>query len=772
MQVLNDIIKILAPYGGFLLVIFYVASILIAFMIIKVILRKAKKALQDREKLTKDNLKNINVKRLSKALHGRLLRVILAADGIDPNPLDYLTIMDGGHPKYVRTYTVVGKPKRTTFAKTFTNLFDFPGCTSSVFIDPISEDEMSRKLDNNITILSAEYDQAANDPNRRRKLAGQAGEANSWASQIENGDNKAYRVGFLFSLYADSISDLNKICDSFYAEALAKNIIVSNCFGLQAEAYALNGPYNGQINILSKYVKESPINYVTMDKYSVSTLINYLQSGFSHKSGVPLGRDMITGNPVIFDLFDDSHDSMSIAVAGKPGSGKSVLIKVMSGRQLLFGWHYVAIDSQERKGTSEGEYAALAIAAGGINFQIANNAKERLNLFDVSETIRSEKIAEDTYKEIRTLDLSSKITTLTNNICSMILNAADKSFDSIHEGTYVRRVITDTALQTYHDFGIKDGDVDSLYENRTATYNGITTSMQRKKLPTISDFYKRILINANRNTDENLKKAYTLIIFGLKDRIKELYYTKDTVHFLTRTEYENAPLAENGIRYFDNNGKKEEIIAVRGVKAYYDGQSTIAINRDCPFVNIDISQLPDDEKTLARQIAIAWVTENFIKKNSERKDSKEKLVVVLDEVHECYRDPFARNTIDITVREARKRYVGIILCTQTLKEYDNYTETQAILKLVECKFIFKQDYQDRDYLISCLGITSSQADMIVSTLGGSERSSDEDRKRHRGEMCIIDNKKVCFCKVDYLKKTEGLIADTNAAEVEQMLKGA
>lgn len=773
MQMINNIVAKLTPYGGFLLVFFFAAMILITLTIIKAIVRKAKQALQDREKISKDNLKNVNVKRISKTLHGRLLRVILAADGMDTNPLSYMTIMDGGHEKFVRTYTVVGKPKRTTFAKTFTKLFDFPGCTSSVFIEPISEDEMSRKLDNNITVLSSEYNQAVNDPNRRRKLAAQAGEANNWAAEIENGDNKAYRVGFLFSLFADSLQELNKISDTFYAEALAKNIIVSNCYGLQGEAYALNGPFNGQINIQSKYIKQSPIKYVIMDKYSVSTLINYLQSSFSHKSGVPLGRDMITGNPVIFDLFDPSHDSMSLAIAGKPGSGKSLLIKVMAARQLLFGWHYVAIDSQVKKGTSEGEYAALAYAAGGINFQISNTAKECLNLFDISETIRSEKITADTFKEIRTVDLSGKIATLTNIICSIILNAADKSFDSINDQTYTRRIITDTALQTYHDFGIREDDVESLYEDKTVTRNGITTSMQRKKMPTISEFYKRILINSRRNSDENLARAYNLIIYGLKDYIKELYYTQNSVLFLTRTEYEAAPINEEGIRYYTNaSGEQEEIIAVRGVRAYYDGQSTIAINRDCPFVNIDISMLPDEEKKLARQIAMAWVNENFIKKNSERLDSNEKLVVILDEVHECYKDPFARDTIDITVREARKRYVGMILSTQTLKEYDNYPETQAILKLVECKFVFKQDYQDRDYLISSLGITSSQADMIVASLGGSDRSSEDDQKRHRGEMCIIDNKKVCFCKVDYLRETEQLIADTNAADVEKMLRGA
>ena len=60
------------------------------------------------------------------------------------------------------------------------------------------------------------------------------------------------------------------------------------------------------------------------------------------------------------------------------------------------------------------------------------------------------------------------------------------------------------------------------------------------------------------------------------------------------------------------------------------------------------------------------------------------------------------------------------------------------------------------------------ADMIVGYIGGSDR--DMDKKKHRGEMCVIDNKKVCLVKVDYLRHTEEIIAETNAAEAAKRLK--
>jgi len=758
-QLLNTGISKISPYSGFLLVGIYVGMFIIAFVIIKAIIRKTQQAMQDVEKINKANLKNINIRKVKASKYSEIIRTAIAPDGIDPNTLSYFTIMDGGHEKYIRTYTISEKPKRTVFGKTFTPLFNFPGCTSSVFINPRTDEEMSHKFDKNNTILEAEYMRADGDPNRQRKLAAQISEVNEWAGEVETGENKFFEVNFLFSLAADSIQELNKTSDSFYNEALARGIQVTSCYGLEAEAYALNSPLNGHVNIMGRSIKSKPGIPLMMDKYSLSTLVNYLQASFTHRIGIPLGRDMITQSPVVFSLFEPSHDSYSLAIAGKPGSGKSLLIKVMAARQLIFGWHYVAIDSQQKKGTSEGEYAALAAAAGGVNFRLMSGTNECLNLFDISESIRSEKLAEDTFKEIRTVDINGKISTLSNNLCSMILTSATGSFDSISDKTYIQRIIIDTALQTYEAFGIIDGEVESLYESGT-----------RKKLPTITDFYKRILRNAAANKDVTFTKAYSLIVNALKDYVKELYYTRDTITFLSRDAYNKLPIDENGSKYFPNpkTQQREDVVAIRGVKSYYDGQSTIAVTRDIPFVNFDISMMPDADRTLARQVCMSWITENFIKKNSERLDASNKLIFILDEVHECYRDDFARSTIDITVRECRKRFCGVILSTQTLAEYNNWPETQSILKLVECKFVFRQDYQDRDYLIESLGITESQADMIVGYIGGSDR--DMDKKKHRGEMCIIDNKKVCFVKVDYLRHTEEIIAETNAAEAAKKLK--
>lgn len=740
--------EFLMPLKGLLTAGFYLFALLAAALFLLGIYQAAEGAARRRERLTKERLRNLSVEKVGKERRGYVLRAIVAPDGIDAAPNGYLTVCDGGSERYVRTFTLSEKPKTCQFGKTFAGLFNFPGVTSSVFVVPLSEEEMSRKLDHHITVLTAESD-AATDPNRLRRLNHQRRDAALWAEDVENGENKFYRVGFLFSLFAETLPELNKASDAFYAEALGRGMHVSNCYGMQAEAYALNGPFAGRVNVYSREVQKSPVSFVTMDKYSLSTVYNYLQASFTHRSGVPIGRDMFTGNLVLFDLFDPTHDSMSAAIAGVSGSGKSTFIKTWTARQSLFGWHFVAIDSQQRIGTSEGEYAAEAIAQGGVNYQIRHGSTCVLNPFDVSESVRSEKVSEDAYREVRTVDLAGKIVTLVNILCSMILSDASRGFDTINDQTYVKRILTDACALAYQNLGIVQGDVDSLYEE------GLSRAMPvRKRMPTMSDFYLLLLRGARDNADETLSAAYSLILSALKDYVRNLRYDRETL----------LPVSEGA------EARGERVALIDGTKSYYDGQSSVPVDVSCPFANFDVSMLPDDEKKLARQIVSAWINENFIKKNSERLGGRAKLVLILDEVHEAFKDPYATDTIDIVVREARKRHVGVVLSTQTLSEYERSPVTKDMLKLIECKFIFKQDYQDRQWLIDNMGLTGAQADVIVSHLGGSERATEENKKRHKGEMCIIDGKKVCFCKVDYLKKTEALIADTDASAVEKLIR--
>jgi len=755
---------------GLLSLVFAIAAIavLVAYLI------QALKQLNKPKKVvaSKSDLKNLDYNRVKDERKAEILREMVAPDGVDPGPNNYLIINDGGKDVYVRLFTIASMPKRTNFANTFTPILNFEECTSSIFVKPVNESVISRKMDNQVKVLGSEYNAAYGDQNRSRKIRNQLNEVNGWAEEVESGENKFYSVGWVFSITATNYTELSKKSDTLKAKALAKGITITSCFGVQAEAYATNSPMGEFVEIGSKFIKANGVNYFDMDKYSVSTIFNYTQASFTHKDGIPLGVDMMTGDPIMYDLFDPSHDGFTLVMAGKTGSGKSATIKMFVSRSVLYDYRFVCIDSQTRKGTDEGEFAGVAGLLNGVNFKISNNSDCVLNPFEIGETTKTIKDPKDptVVREIRTLMLKDKIGNAVNTLLTMIQGSQKITNLSLY--IPINRILMDITSNMYNEFGIYEGEPDSLYETDNVVSGGrVVTGRVKKALPTLHDFYKLVLVNEKRNTDPTAKEAYTLIRMALKDFVRDLYYSEETLTWFTKEEYNALPLKDVRSRmrfyYNPNTERNEDVIHIHGVRGYYDGQSNVSISVECPFTNIDISSLSEVEKKLARQVAIDFVNESFIKKNSELIGSANKLVVILDEAHENFEMEYSRKSIDNTVRTARKRHVGIILSSQTLAEYDNWPETAAILKQATTKFVFKQDYQDRDYLINKVGFTEAQTGYILNTLGGNT-SDEEDQSRHRGEVCIMDNKQVAFCKVQYWKATEALAVETDAREIEKL----
>lgn len=772
---MNELYEFLQQFTGYrdiirLLIIFVIVSIVAVLVSVALSHLKRQMDADRQEKLRDDNLKNIDYETFGRKEKASILRKMIASDAIDTGPNKYMVISDGGNEVYVRTFTVSKIPNKVRFANTFSALMNFKDCESSIFVKPVAEDETLNEMNKYINNLESEDYSAAkrSNNNRRRLLRGELRDANAFAEQVEAGDTKFYSVGFLFTLHAESVKELNKATQEFYNTAKKKGIDITNCYTYQPEAFALNGPWNGNIKVSTSNVPFKEVPYYSFDKKSISTLFNYTQVSFSHKDGAILGLDMFNAAPIVYDPFDGSHDGYTILVAGKVGTGKSAMVKMLASRLGIQGMHFACIDSKQRKGTSEGEYAATAALLNGVNFQISNQSDDIMNIFDISETTRNVKDANGTLHEVRTLELSDKITMLSNIILKLVAGSYEKSEISLKDNTYINDVITSNLSHLYRSRGFVDGDPDSLYTtpgsvNAQRDNSTLRNGKALKIMPTMHDYFLQILISARDNTEDTLREAYNVVKLALKNYVKEMYYSEDTCVEFDRETYLSLKYNESiqGREFINVNKRSEKVVEVHGIRAYFDGQSSVHIDRDCPFTNIDISLLPDAEKELTRQVALEYINENFIKKNSLSLSSDNRLMVILDEAHEMYKNLFDRITVDAVVRTARSRNVSMMLISQTLKEYDNYPETQAILKQAATKFVLKQDPSDRQYLIDTVALTEAQASMIVDIIGGNP-DDESDQNKHRGEVCIIDNKSVAFCKVAYREKTEALAVATDA----------
>lgn len=699
------------------------------------------------------------------------IRQILAPGGIDASPNTYMTISDAGREVFVRSVTISHMPKRVRFAETFRELLSYPGCTSSIFVEPIDNETISRRIDRQINVLESEEVGAEGQTNRVRKLSSQVQKTTKWAYEVEDGDKKFFNVGFLFTFFAKTLDELNYKTDEFRALALKKKMEVSNCFAMQGEAFISGYPLNRSgKKAFSKFGSDCVKPFLA-DQAALSVILNYTSDHYTHRKGIPLGRNLFNGLPFVFDLYDPSHFGYTLVIAGKTFSGKSATIKMMIERYVPLGYRFVIIDSQPRKGTSGGEYASCAQVNGGVIHQISPKGTNVINPFDVQESVEFVQESVSSGYERRTLDLNTAVTDAVYLLRTMIRGnmetsnaGGDAKLDVVMD-TVINDVLTVATKELYEELGIVHGDADSLYEEGAIIEDGVLHSgIVQKALPTVSDLFLKIVKARAASEGEDEERACRFIISNLRENVRELYYTDSGLSF-TREEFEELEPnpAKAGERLFEG----EAVHVLKGVRPYYDGQSTFSVSRDCPITSIDISQLRTEaERRPARNVALHLVDSGFVKKNSERLDKSDKLVVVIDEAHESFGDPSARILLANEVRTARKLNVGLIFSTQTVAEFSRYSETKDILEQAAVKMVFKQDVSDVSELTAPLNVTESQAAVIMNRLGVVANKDDpEERTRHRGEMCVIDGGQVQFVKVDYLKATERLSVETDASSV-------
>jgi hypothetical protein len=782
---LAEILKAIAPYRALFLaaaiVLFFYAVLTVFFRIMAQVREQQREEGDEGERIylegSAEKTSSYVKKRFGESpvpgdgARANAIRQILAPGGVDPSPNTYLCLSDAGREVFVRSVTISQMPKRVRFAETFRELLSFPGCTSSIFVEPIDNETISRKIDRQINILESEEIGAEGQTNRVRKLSSQVQKTTRWAHEVEDGDKKFFNVGFLFTFYAKSIDELNFQTDEFRALALKRKMDVSNCFASQSEAFIAGYPLNrcGQ-KAFSNFGSDCVKTFLA-DQAALSVVLNYTSDHYTHRRGIPLGRNLFNGLPFLFDLYDPSHFGYTLVIAGKTFSGKSATIKMMIERYVPLGYRFVIIDCQARKGTSGGEYASCVQVNGGVIHQVSAKGENVINPFDVQESIEFVQESANSGYERRTLDLNTAVTDAVYLLRTMIRGNIEASkasggadLDVVMDST-INDILTEATKELYEGLGIVHGDADSLYEEGATVENGVLHSgIVPKLLPTVSDLFLKVVKARSENADEETERAFRFIISNLRENVRELYYTDSGLSF-SREEFEELEPnpAKAGERLFDG----EAVHALHGIRPYYDGQSTFAISRDCPVTSIDISQLRTEaERRPARNVALHLVDSGFVKKNSERLEKSDKLVVVIDEAHESFGDPSARILLANEVRTARKLNVGLIFSTQTIAEFSRYPETKDILEQSAVKMVFKQDVSDVEELTKPLNVTESQASVIMNRLGVVANKDDpEERTRHRGEMCVIDGGQVQFVKVDYLKSTEKLSVETDASSV-------
>ena len=581
------------------------------------------------------------------------IKDLIAPAGIDASHANHIEIT-ASKTRYARSMIVATLPRMCTFPEFLRAMYTFGDLNVSVFINPVSESTSQNELNRTINELESERIVALDrgDINRERILEQKRLEAEELRDQIAAGFNKLFDSTIVCTLFAYSLEELDRYTE-FLASEMSKTLIgVKPAWAIQDEAFKSNMP------LCENKISKSH----TFDRRAMSTVFPFFSSEVGHENGIPLGFNRQTGLPILFDNFSPTLNNYNMVIFGKSGAGKGVTIKTLTARSsALMGIESLALDA-------EGEYGVVAEALGGINVVISPNSNTVINLFDIEPEVIKDEI---TGKERTVLNVENKV----EDVTQALLTMARGSTRSTEVNELTKQIIAETVAQEYSAIGITN-KVESMYTSNTQNVSsGNFIGKEKKAMPTIGSWYKRLVETSKSNDNPDYRFHYSYLIKVMKQYVRE----------------------------YD------------GQMAYFDGQSTFDLLDRVPFINLDISGLEERfARPLAQQILLSWIWEKYVKKNSEDKQKATKKRVLVDEAWMLLPYPEAVDFLNTMARRARKRNVSLAVVSQKFQDFYEKPEVQAVLTSSDTKLFLAQDKSEIEYLKEVFKLSEGEAYFLTT----------------------------------------------------------
>ncbi len=589
-------------------------------------------------------------------LKKRGVKELIAPAGIDASHIDHLEIISNV-TRFARSFFVSSLPRMCSFPELFRDLYFFGDINTSLYITPIPESRSQNELNKVINELETERIVALDrgNINRESTLSQKRFEAEQLRDEIAAGFNKMYEASVVSTLFTYKLDELERLTKMLAAEMSKSLVGMKSAWAIQEEAFKSNVP------LMDDKIKKIH----SFDSRSMGTTFPFTTSDVGHESGIPLGFNKQTGTPILFDNFHSSLTNYNMVIFAKSGAGKSVTMKTLISRSaVLMGIESLALDA-------EGEYLVVAESLGGINVVLSPNSKTVINLFDIEpETVKDE----ITGRERVVINVENKV----EDVTQALLTMARGSTRSTEVNELTKQVIAESVAEEYASLGI-NSNPDSLYKKNKDFERGGKLYREKKLMPTIGSWYKRLQRKAMDNDNVDYQYHYSYLLKVMKQYIREY----------------------------------------NGQMAYFDGQSTFELMERTPFINLDISQLEERfARPLAQQILLSWIWEKFVKKNSEdRRKARQKRVLV-DEAWMLLPYPEAVDFLNKMARRARKRNVSLAIVSQRFQDFYEKPEAQAVLTSSDTKLFLAQDRSEIEYVKKVFKLSEGEANFLTNCLKG------------------------------------------------------
>src|SRR3990167_6777224 len=279
--------------------------------------------------------------------------VVALRDFIAPASLEFSSSHFQLGTRYARTYYIYGYPRQvyTGWLSSMINLDEV--IDLSMIVRPVKSEVVLNNLRKKVSQLEAGI-QIDSEKGRVRDPGKQAAilDAEELRDKLQVGEERFFRFGFYFSIYAGSMDELEFVSHKVES-ILGQQLVFSKAASaLQEQAFT---------SVVPQFTDQLQI-YRNMNTGAISTSFPFTSADLTQENGILYGINMHNSGLVIFDRF--SLENSNSVVFAKSGAGKSFAVKLEALRSMMFGTEIFIVDP-------ENEYQRMSDAVGGAYVRLS-----------------------------------------------------------------------------------------------------------------------------------------------------------------------------------------------------------------------------------------------------------------------------------------------------------------------------------------------------------------------------------------------------------------
>lgn len=290
-------------------------------------------------------------------------------DFIAPASMEYFGTHFQLGTRLARTYYVYGFPRQvfTGWLSPIINLDEV--IDLSLFIYPVESQVVLENLRKKVSQLEAGI-QIDAEKGRVRDPGKQAAilDAEEMRDKLQVGEERFFRFGFYFTLYAGSMDELEFVTNKVES-LLGQQLVYSKPATSQQE--------QGFNSTVPQFTDQLQIRR-NFNTGALSTSFPFTSADLTQDNGILYGINMHNSGLVIFDRF--TLENGNAVVFAKSGAGKSFTVKLEALRSMMLGTDIFIVDP-------ENEYQRMAEAVGGAYVRLSLNSATRINPFDLPKVV-------------------------------------------------------------------------------------------------------------------------------------------------------------------------------------------------------------------------------------------------------------------------------------------------------------------------------------------------------------------------------------------------